>query len=55
MNFQNLENIINHDISRGFSGVAVNVVFHNKSIYKNNFGYAYGIIKKEILSVIHKL
>ncbi|WP_150464315.1 serine hydrolase [Francisella sp. XLW-1] len=41
MDFQNLENIIKHDISHGFSGVAVNVVFHNKPIYKNNFGYAY--------------
>lgn len=41
MNFTNLENIINHDISHGFSGAAVKVVYRDEHVYQNTFGYAY--------------
>ena len=40
-NFDNLEEIINHDVSKGFPSVGISVQYKDELIYQKLFGYAY--------------
>lgn len=41
MLFSELEEIVNHDVNLGFSGVAVNVYYNGENLYQESFGFSH--------------